>query len=198
MRRADIDAFVALGVEAARQVTANLVRTTDLMGEFGQVGLYTTGTRVRTFRVADLVGSVLSSLSLELRRRPYSVEIAVPVDLELTSEPEALGRVLTHLIANVLAFAFPDDGGGTLRIEAEMSPRNEVHIAISDNGIGIPDAELAVIFEPFSPTSRGSRRLGLHIAYRLAVSVLRGALTCQTAIGRGTTFRLVVPMRIPE
>lgn len=190
--RTDLEAFSSLGSEAARQVTANLVRATDLMREFGQVGLDRT-CRPRTFNVADVVGSVLTSLSLELYRRPYTLEVAVPPELELTTDPEALGRVLTHLIANVLAFAFPEGAEGTLRVEADSSGPNEVRIAISDDGTGIPDAELAVIFEPFSPTSRGSRGLGLHIAYSLARGVLRGTLTCQTTVGRGTTFCLVIP-----
>jgi signal transduction histidine kinase len=193
--RTDLEAFSSLASEAARQVTANLVRATDLMGEFGQIGLDRT-CRPRTFNVADVIGSVITSLSLELHRRPYTLEVAVPPELELTTDPEALGRVLKHLIANVLAFAFPEGAEGTLRVEAEPSGRNEVRITISDDGTGIPDAELAVIFEPFSPTSRGSRGLGLHIAYSLAIGVLRGTLTCQTLVGRGTTFCLVIPTRV--
>ncbi|MGA0598835.1 sensor histidine kinase [Enterovirga sp. CN4-39] len=197
LRRSDLEAFAGVSVEAARQVSANLVRTTDLMDEFRQVGLDQRSARARTFGIADLVRSVLTSLGLELQGQPCTIEIAVPSDLEVTSDPEALGRVLGHLIANVLAFAFPKGERGTLRIEAEMSARNELRVAIIDNGVGIPDPELAVIFEPFSPTSRGSRGLGLHIAYSLAISVLRGALTCQTVVGHGTTFCLTIPTRLP-
>lgn len=197
LRRADLDAFAGLSVEAARQVTANLVRTTDLMHEFRQVGLDQRSARPRTFSIADLVSSVLTSLSLELHRQGCAVQVAVPADLEVTSDPEALGRVLTHLVANVIAFAFPEEETGMLRIESGMSSRNELRIAVSDNGVGIPDRELAVIFEPFSPTSRGSRGVGLHVAYSLAVSVLRGALTCETVVGRGTTFSLIIPTRRP-
>lgn len=195
LRRSDLDVFAALGVEAARQVTANLERASELMGEFRQVGLDRSSAHVRTFRLAELVGSVITSLGMELHRRPYSVEIAIPSELELISNPEALSRVISNLIVNVLSFAFPEDEVGTLRIEAETA-RDEARITISDDGIGIPAAELAVLFEPFSPTGRGNRGIGLHVAYRLAVSVLGGTLTCQSFLGRGTAFYLLIPMRL--
>ena len=195
LRRADLDAFAALGVEAARQVTANLVRTTDLMVEFGQVGLDRTATRPRAFRLASLVGSVLTSLGLERHQGPHRIEIIVSAELEITGDPEAFGRVLTNLIANVVTFAFAQGERGTVRVEAETVDPDSLRITVSDDGVGIPEAELAVIFEPFSPTSRGSRGMGLHVAYSLAVNVLRGALTCQSVVGRGTTFQLVCPVR---
>lgn len=197
VRGADVSAFAALGGEAARQITANLMRTADLMGEFGEVGLDRTSASVRPFQLADLVGTVVTSLGMELRRRPIELEVAVPQDLQLTSNPEALQRVLTNLIANILAFAFPEGEGGRLRIEASAAPRGEVRIAVSDDGLGIPEAERVIIFEPFSPTSRGSRGVGLHVAYSLATGVLRGGLTCETAVGQGTTFHLRIPAAAP-
>jgi CheY-like chemotaxis protein len=74
---------------------------------------------------------------------------------------------------------------------------------VTDTGIGIDSAALERLFKPFTQADNSmSRRyggtgLGLAISMRLA-QAMGGALQVQSAINQGTTFRLILPCKLPE
>jgi PAS domain S-box-containing protein len=114
----------------------------------------------------------------------------------LHTDPGKLKVVIKNLLSN--AVKFTKEGG----ITVTACERGEgVEIGVTDTGIGIaPDAQ-AFIFEPFrqvdsSPTRPYSGSgLGLHIVKRL-LEVLGGNITVESAVGRGSTFRVWVPTSI--
>ena len=70
-----------------------------------------------------------------------------------------------------------------------------MHIRVEDTGVGISPNQLEHIFTPFAQASNGTRQridgtgLGLTIARALA-HAMQGDLTCHSALGQGTTFKL--------
>ncbi len=68
-----------------------------------------------------------------------------------------------------------------------------LEISVTDTGVGIPAENLDKIFEPFFTTKEGGTGLGLAIARQIAVDH-GGDLTCQSAPGAGSTFRLTLPV----
>jgi len=68
-----------------------------------------------------------------------------------------------------------------------------VFIQVRDSGMGILPENLDRIFEPFFTNKEGGTGLGLAIARQIAVDH-GGSLTCESAPGRGTTFRLILPI----
>ncbi len=68
-----------------------------------------------------------------------------------------------------------------------------VEISVADNGRGIPGDQLNRIFEPFFTTKKDGTGLGLALVMR-AVEEHRGKIACMSVPGRGTTFRLIVPV----
>ncbi|MDJ1183224.1 ATP-binding protein [Roseofilum casamattae] len=70
-------------------------------------------------------------------------------------------------------------------------------IAIADNGLGIPESIRSKLFEPFfttKPMGKGTG-MGLSISYQIVVEKHRGYFTCDSQVGRGTTFRVEIPVR---
>ena len=120
----------------------------------------------------------------------WDVEPALPT---LYTDPGKLKVVLKNLIGN--AVKFTREGSVTV---AARRHRDGVELSVADTGIGIPQAELGVIFEPFRQVESAARRqdggtgLGLHIVKRL-LEVLGGTVTVQSEMGRGSTFRVWVP-----
>ena len=106
-----------------------------------------------------------------------------------------LNQVFLNLLMNAIQ-AVPD--GATITVATGTNPeRSEVEIAISDDGPGIPDSVRGKIFDPFfttKPQGVGTG-LGLWITYNV-VQEHQGRIDLESEVGRGTTFRIVLPTRL--
>ncbi len=133
----------------------------------------------------------------EQKKLKFVVDRAPGVPRSLITDPQRLQQVLRNLLSNALKFT--DKGEITLRV----SPVDDAQLAfeVRDTGIGIPEDQQEIIFEAFmqadGTTSRkyGGTGLGLSISRQLA-SLLRGSISLSSEVGRGSVFRLVVPLRI--
>ena len=107
-----------------------------------------------------------------------------------------VGEILTNLLHNAIKYS-PD--GGSVRCEV-VCLQGQATIKVSDDGIGIPPAELSRIFETFyraaNSGSIGGTGIGLSIVQR-AVELHHGSIDVQSAPGRGTTFTVSLPSSAP-
>ncbi|WP_225768790.1 AAA family ATPase [Inquilinus sp. Marseille-Q2685] len=130
-----------------------------------------------------------------------TLSIDAPPEAILHSDPRRLGRVLINLLSN--AVKFTSEGGIAVTVGLDpMSgamPRSTLHMAVTDTGIGIaPDMHERIFGDFIQADSSIARRyggtgLGLAICRRIA-DLLGGTLTVDSAPGRGSTFRLAVPV----
>ena len=95
--------------------------------------------------------------------------------------------------------------GGTIAFEAEVLSQNEematLQFTISDNGLGIEEALLPVVFEPFEHIYGESRTLyngsGLELAItKSIVDLMNGNIDVQSKKGEGTTFTITVTVKL--
>ena len=115
----------------------------------------------------------------ELRDRPVIV-----------SDGDRVLQVVGNLLAN--AFKATPDGG---RISLELAQQNgTVHVAVEDNGPGIPAEKRERLFRPFVSDSSGGTGLGLAIAKELSAA-LGGRIDLDSEVSRGSRFELVLPAR---
>ena len=88
-----------------------------------------------------------------------------------------------------------------LRVQVESLPNGnaELRFSVADTGIGIPPEKKAVIFEAFSQADSSTTRryggtgLGLAISAQL-VELMGGRISVESTPGRGTTFRIFLPL----
>jgi CheY-like chemotaxis protein/anti-sigma regulatory factor (Ser/Thr protein kinase) len=114
-----------------------------------------------------------------------------------------LRQILVNLSAN--AIKFTEKGKVELKVEClERSASKAVMLfSVTDTGIGIDSAALERLFKPFtqadtSMTRRyGGTGLGLAISMRLA-QAMGGAIQVQSAVNQGSTFRLLMPCKVPD
>ncbi len=135
----------------------------------------------------------LMSISLSERNR-NSFVLDMQDDLgEMVTDSTRLRQSILNLISN--AVKFTSDGTVTLKVRADES---WVIISLSDTGIGMTQAQIGRIFEPFiqadaSTTKRfGGTGLGLALT-RTFVTMLGGAIDVTSEYGKGSTFRIMLP-----
>ena len=101
---------------------------------------------------------------------------------------EALRDILANLVANALD-AMPE--GGTLTVST-LEAEDQVLVRISDTGVGIPQQQLARIFEPFYSTKPAGFGLGLSMSRR-QVDDAGGRIEVQSREAHGSTFSVYLP-----
>ncbi|MEF3313004.1 ATP-binding protein [Paenibacillus sp. GYB004] len=100
---------------------------------------------------------------------------------------------MSYLLTNGIKFSDP---GQTIRIKVTVG--TEIAVTVSDQGIGIPEAELGHIFERFYKADKARNRtrsgsgLGLSIALKI-VQLHGGAIEAHSRPGEGTTFVVRLP-----
>lgn len=106
-----------------------------------------------------------------------------------------LPQVVFNLLANAIKFTLE----GKVSLRAAMLDDQNLEICITDSGIGIPQDQLQLIFEPFHQVNNGMSRdfggtgLGLSIC-RNILTALGGEISATSQQGVGSTFRIVLPV----
>jgi len=120
--------------------------------------------------------------------------------LTILGDAEQLATAVTNLVQNAIAYSEP---GGRVVVAARRGPADTVELKVSDNGIGISEADLERIFERFYRVDPGRSRanggtgLGLSIVKHVAASH-GGEVTAWSRPGQGSTFTLKLPLYAPE
>jgi two-component system phosphate regulon sensor histidine kinase PhoR len=117
----------------------------------------------------------------------------------MMGDPARLGQLLDNLISNAVKFT---QDGGRVVVALGVTGDNLV-LAVSDNGIGIPVAEQRRLFDRFFRASTAQDRaiegtgLGLTIVHAI-VRAHGGTIEVTSDEGKGTTFRVRVPVAGPQ
>jgi signal transduction histidine kinase len=106
-----------------------------------------------------------------------------------------LERVLLNLLANAVKFT---PAYGVLTLSAARA-EDHVVIAVADNGIGIPEAEQAQLFERFfrSSSARDQAIQGTGLGLSIVKNIVEqhgGAIVAESAEGAGTTMTITLPL----
>lgn len=120
----------------------------------------------------------------------------------ITTDQKGLRQICINLISNALKFT--EHGTVTLRVSCKQLTRSEalLQLSVQDTGIGMTEAEQAVIFNAFEQTRYGSAQvaegvgLGLYICKNI-VAVLGGRIDVSSSPGKGSCFTATLPVGLP-
>lgn len=139
--------------------------------------------------VARLVEDAAFVLSPEMEAAGVTFVAETPPDVRVHADAEQLKRAIVNLVKNGVQALSAE--GGTLTVRAEHRG-DHVAIEVVDTGPGIPMEARERLFEPFFTTRQKGSGLGLAIVQKTA-ETNHGRVEVDSAPGRGTTVRLVLP-----
>jgi signal transduction histidine kinase len=128
----------------------------------------------------------------EIRHERHAFAIEFPGDFPAVyADRDKVEQVLTNLVENAVKFS----DGGTVTVRG-VEAGDAVEVAVRDQGVGIPDAQLPLIFTKFyqrpGDGSRSGTGLGLYIARGL-IEAHGGRIWAESRPGQGTEVRFRLP-----
>jgi signal transduction histidine kinase len=113
----------------------------------------------------------------------------------LNTDPERFKEIVSNLLQNAIKYT----DRGVISVRLNWLTSQTVALEVSDTGIGIAHHHLSNIFDPFmqvhktsSENSRGGIGLGLSIVKK-HVDQMKGTMNVESELGKGTTFKIVLP-----
>jgi two-component system OmpR family sensor kinase/two-component system sensor histidine kinase BaeS len=144
--------------------------------------------------LAELLRGVIAAFDLRATGQQQHLSLELPPHLDpVHADPQRVRQVVANLVSNALRHAAAP---GTQVIVSATQEAGEALVSVSDNGPGIPAADLPHVFDRFW-RGQGSRQdgsgLGLAIAREL-VRVHGGRIWAESEPGSGTTFFFTLPL----
>jgi len=157
-----------------------------------------TDSRVQETHINELIGELVALSEQRAKYAKIAIHTDFQNDLPATYLAQSeMQQVLLNLINN--AIDAMESQGGELTISTQFEFKEGfIIIGVSDNGSGIPEANLSRIFEPFfttKPVGKGTG-LGLSICYGI-IQKMGGRIDVKSVIDSGTTFYIRIPVQGP-
>ncbi|TFW28631.1 ATP-binding protein [Duganella callida] len=149
--------------------------------------------------LADLHGGIDSTLNIVANEVKYRADLVrdygdIPA---IECLPLQLNQVVLNLVVNAAQAMGPKRG--TITVRTRRADKNTVRLEVEDTGHGIAPDALSRIFDPFFTTKAVGKGtgLGLSLAYGI-VQKHGGRIEVDTELGRGSCFRVLLPIRHAE
>ena len=178
--------------EKGRRIGADVAEMEAMITELLELERLREGRGLRTESL-DLV-PILREAAESFQDRPPGVHLVTPPAILLDLDGEKMRTVLRNLLENAVKYSLPDSG--PVEISATQDGET-VAVRVTDDGPGIPEADLPNLFEPFFRVDRsrskksGGYGLGLSICKRI-LEAHGGGIAVENNPGRGATFTLTL------
>jgi histidine kinase len=194
-----IDGVLPADEGTFQQIISEAERLQRLVNDLQELSRVEAGAyelNIHSYRVSDLLTAAEARLGRQFEEKGVILEIALPNDLpQVLTDEDRIGQVLLNLVGNALQYTPP---GGKVKVTA-AAQRDEVYIAVSDSGMGIPAEHLPHLFTRFYRVDKSRSRagggsgIGLTIAKYL-VEAQGGSIWAQSeGASRGSTFTFSLP-----
>jgi signal transduction histidine kinase len=139
---------------------------------------------------------MLAEIVEQKKNNGQTVVLSTTESLILCADRERLRIAITNIVDNSLKYSRKDSGPVQIYY---TKVDNAVQIRISDSGIGIAEAEIPFIFEPFYRVDKARKQtaggygLGLSLTKKI-INAHNGTITVDSVISKGTTFTVSLPL----
>jgi two-component system sensor histidine kinase SenX3 len=153
--------------------------------------------------IDEVLTEAVERRRMDAERHQVTLTVACAAGTRVLGDAHQLGVAVGNLVENAIAYSDP---GARVVVASHVQTRGDddyVEITVSDNGIGIPPAELDRIFERFyrvdyaRSRANGGTGLGLAIVKHVA-AIHGGDVSVWSQVGQGSTFTIRIPAHLQE
>lgn len=181
-------------------IMRNAQRLSRLIADLLFLSGIQSGTMMMDFRPADLAEAAADAVE-EMRPEADRKHIALVLSataVPCVADPSRITQLMASLISNAVKFTPP---GGSIHVSASTDGPTAV-LTVTDTGVGIPAADLPLVFERFFRSRAASHQAipgtGLGLAVTQAIADAHDAtITVDSSEGHGSTFTVRIPTSRP-
>ncbi len=188
-------------IQMSRQCSVELMELVNGLLDLSRIEARGVTITPSDFEVRPLVDDIVELARAVARAKQIALrcELGGDVPAWIRADRGHLRQVLLNLVLNAVKYT----AKGNVELAINAQPRGggiELHVEVSDTGVGIPTAARARIFEPYyrAPGAgevREGTGLGLTISKRL-VEAMGGTIGFRSETGAGTTFWIDLPVQL--
>lgn len=152
---------------------------------------------IETFDVTHSVRRLCDVMRPDLDAHKHTVTFEADEEIpQITADRQRIEQVVINIMSNAIKYT---QDGGQINVSLRYTPKNTVVLNVADNGIGIPEKDIAHLFERFYRVEKsrnqdaGGTGLGLAIAKELA-EAHGGSIAVKSKVGEGTVVTLELPV----
>ena len=149
--------------------------------------------KVDLFQVARIAMDTMEPMAIQ---KNVKMHLDCPETLTITADPDEMEIVLNNLVSN--AVKYNKDGGSVYVTLNQLN--SSINIKVEDTGIGMTEAETALLFQEFVRIKNEKTKLitgsglGLSIVKKLVEGTYQGTISVKSLPDIGTTFSVVLPL----
>jgi len=199
-------------LEEIRHGNLRMIELVNTLLHVSKLELGTAQVHIESVQVAKVVAEVLRDLDSRKGRKAVSVEVKIPDSLApMMTDAKLIRIVIENLISNAIKYAVAQ---GMVKIsareisadqsfEGRTANQKSLGLSVSDNGIGIPEAEQGQVFKKLFRAENAREidtdgtGLGLYLT-RLVLERMKGQIWFRSGAGKGTAFHVLLPYILRE
>ncbi len=151
---------------------------------------------IEKFEIADVVDEVVTSVLPLTKDKGLKLISNVPERIIINSDRRRVKQVLMNLVGNAIKFTYE----GNIKIEGNIVNKTDLQISVADCGIGIKEADIEKLFQPFQQIDMSSTKehqgtgLGLYLSKKI-LDLLSGDISVKSQFGKGSIFKILIPIK---
>lgn len=184
-------------LQRMRENTERLTRMITNLLDLSRIESGTQHVHRAPCRLFELVEEVTRQFEPTATAKGVTLEVACEdATLQVLADHDKFVQILTNLVDNAIKFT---PTGGKVTVSLVRPDPNRAMLTVADTGVGIPAEAMENLFEPFYQVAQGAgiqaKGLGLGLSIvKSLVEVHGGTITVTSELGRGSEFRILLPV----
>lgn len=153
--------------------------------------------QIEEVNVRNLINEVIEIVHPKAIEKQLRVFAIAPPDMMIITDLRRLKQIILNLTINAINYT----NEGEIQVHAEKLPEDKLRITVKDTGVGIAEAELPRLFQPFQQVDASLTKknkgtgLGLYLSRKI-VNLLKGEIFVKSQFGKGSEFFVELPVKI--